>query len=154
MPVRSKELDLSRQQNGGQDGTSSLVSIGADATAHAGRSGTDRDGEAALARAARQHLDARRAREKAFPSELFGEPAWDILLELFAAHIESRRVSVDIACDAAASPRGTALRWIDTLEKTGVIRRIGDTTDPDHAFLSLSPAAFEHLKEWVSNTLL
>jgi len=60
---------------------------------------------------ARQTYDDRRRRNKIFQSEeLFGEPAWDILLDLFIAAKERRRVSVTSACIGSAVPSTTALR--------------------------------------------
>src|SRR5438067_13561168 len=43
-------------------------------------------------------LRSRRQREKIFGDELFGEPAWDILLELFSAELAQRKLSVSGAC--------------------------------------------------------
>ena len=48
---------------------------------------------------ARQTYDDRRRRTKIFRSEeLFGEPAWDILLDLYIAHADGKPVSVSSAC--------------------------------------------------------
>jgi hypothetical protein len=66
-----------------------------------------------LAALARRYLRHRRERERLLP-DLFADPAWDILLDLFAASIERRPVSVSSACVAAAVPPTTALRWIGT----------------------------------------
>lgn len=78
-------------------------------------------GEAKLVRAA---ILARRVRDNSFPSGLFGEPAWDILLDLFLACLEGRRLTAAEVCIAAFVPRTTALRWVDHLCKEGLARRV------------------------------
>ncbi|TRW14082.1 hypothetical protein [Glacieibacterium frigidum] len=73
-------------------------------------------------------LKRRRDRERYFPAELFSDPAWDMLLDLTAARLEKRSVSVSSLCIAAAVPTTTALRWIRNLCDVGMFER---TTDPD-----------------------
>ena len=79
--------------------------------------------------------DRRRRSEIAGTSDLFGEPAWDILLGLFIARCEGRRLSVAAVCAGAGAPESTALRWITILEKRGMIVREGE---PERAFVKLS----------------
>lgn len=76
----------------------------------------------------RAMLKRRRDRERFFPAELFSDPAWDMLLDLTAARLERRNVSVSSLCIAAAVPTTTALRWIRNLCDIGMFVR---TTDPD-----------------------
>lgn len=80
-------------------------------------------------RLVREILRSRRRRNEVFGDDLFGEPAWDLLLELYAAEITQQRVSVSSACIASAVPPTTALRWIEKLEKEGWIGREGDPLD-------------------------
>lgn len=79
--------------------------------------------------------DRRRRSEIAGTNDLFGEPAWDILLGLFIAGCEGRRLSVTAVCSGAGAPESTALRWITILEKRGMIVREGE---PERAFVKLS----------------
>jgi hypothetical protein len=76
---------------------------------------------------------------------LFGEPAWDILLNLFIAARESRRVSLANACASAAVPEANALRWIAILERRGLI--MGDGPDHDRYF-RLSQETCESLVDY------
>jgi len=87
-------------------------------------------------------LNLRRSRDRFFEAELFADPAWDILLELFAAELGQRRISVTSLCVGAAVPATTALRWIKTLEDRGLIRRAADPMDGRRIFVSLSDEAF------------
>jgi len=57
-------------------------------------------------------IRARRARAQFFEATLFADPAWDMLLELFASELGTERMSVTALCAGAAVPPTTALRWI------------------------------------------
>ncbi len=64
-------------------------------------------------------LKMRRVRNQFFDDELFADPAWDMLLELYAAELGQQRISVGKLCNSAAVTATTALRWIGTLENKG-----------------------------------
>ena len=49
-----------------------------------------------------------------FGEGLFADPAWDIMLDLFAARIEGKDITVSSAGIAACVPPTTALRWSAT----------------------------------------
>lgn len=83
-------------------------------------------------------LKQRRQRGRFFDPELFADPAWDILLELFAAQLGQQRVCVTSLCVGAAVPTTTALRWIKCLEEKGLIERKPDPMDGRRFFLALS----------------
>lgn len=83
-------------------------------------------------------ISLRRKRDRFFPDALFADPAWDILLELYAAALAQFRVSVSNLCVGAAVPATTALRWIKQLEDDGMIDRRADPTDGRRNFLMLS----------------
>src|SRR3954449_7806519 len=57
-------------------------------------------------------FQARRARGRYFPEELFAEPAWDMLLDLLRRELTGRRLSASDLCLAAGVPGTMALRWI------------------------------------------
>ncbi len=100
---------------------------------------------------ARQTYEDRRRRTKIFQTEeLFGEPAWDILLDLFIAAKERRRVSVTSACIGSAVPSTTALRWISILERTGLLMREADPGDARRVYVRLSPRGYDAMLEYFS----
>jgi len=66
------------------------------------------------------------------------DPAWDILLDLYAAEEEGLHISVSSACVAAAVPSTTALRWLRILCERGLITRRADSFDGRRVFVSLS----------------
>lgn len=86
----------------------------------------------------RNHIRARRLRERFFGADLFADPAWDMLLDLAAARIEGKRVSVSSLCIAAAVPTTTGLRWIKTLVDRGILVRHSDPSDARRAFITMS----------------
>lgn len=95
-------------------------------------------------------LALRRKRELYFDRGLFADPAWDILLELYAAELGQRRLSVSSLCIGAAVPATTALRWIGALEKKGLIERSDDPLDARRIFVALSTEGIEKLERFFS----
>ena len=86
----------------------------------------------------RRLIIERKNRGKMFPQHLFADPAWDMLLELYAAELAQLRLSTSTLCGAATVPQTTALRWINTLEKEGLVSRRSDPTDRRRFFIRLS----------------
>ena len=81
-------------------------------------------------------IRARRMRAQYFDEQLFADPVWDMLLDLFEAELAQRRVSVSSLCIAAEVPATTALRTM--AEKNLVIRR-NDPIDGRRVYVELSP---------------
>jgi CheY-like chemotaxis protein len=95
-------------------------------------------------------IRARRARDQFFPADLFADPAWDILLDLFAAHLENQRVAVSSLCIAAAVPATTALRWIKTLTDQGLLIRSADPQDGRRVYIELAPDTAGQLEAYLA----
>lgn len=93
---------------------------------------------AARATAVRQTIMARRRREQVLGQDLFADPAWDILLELYAYTLEQRRLTVTDLSLAAAVPVSTALRWLAKLINDGLIIRRGDHRDRRQVWVELT----------------
>lgn len=103
--------------------------------------------------AVRGYLRARRLRENLLPRELFGEPAWDMLLDLYVSRGDARAVSTSDACIASAAPPTTALRWLNRLVESGLVVRVDDTHDLRRTIVGLSPTGLEAVRRWVDATL-
>jgi len=86
-------------------------------------------------------IRARRLRDQFLGTELFADPAWDMLLDLYAARLERQRVAVSSLCIAAAVPATTALRWIKTLTDLGLVVRAADPQDGRRVYIELSARA-------------
>jgi hypothetical protein len=106
---------------------------------------------------ARKTYALRRKRAAIFGNpDLFGEPAWDILLDLFIAAGENKSVSVSSACIGSAAPATTGLRWLGVLADEGLIARENDPEDNRRVLVRLTPsghAAMERFFEAVETAL-
>ena len=91
---------------------------------------------------------ARQRRVALFDAELFSDPAWDILLELYALHVEQRRASVSSLYVASCVPGSTALRWIARLEKDGLVARAGDPLDARRSWIELTTDGVERMRRF------
>ncbi|RSV36392.1 hypothetical protein CA234_18520 [Sphingomonas sp. ABOLE] len=98
----------------------------------------------------RRVIRARRMRAEFFDGDLFADPAWDMLLDLFAAELEHRQISVSSLCIAAAVPPTTALRWIGTLNEAGLFDRRADPNDRRRAYIALSDAARRGMERYIA----
>ena len=98
----------------------------------------------------RSIIRARRLRDAYFTADLFADPAWDMLLDLFAARLEQRQVSVSSLCIAASVPPTTALRWIGTMHDEGLFERQADPTDRRRAYIALSDKGVEGMKNYIA----
>ena len=94
---------------------------------------------------ARAEYDKRRKRAKHFPQGLFGEPAWDMLLDLFVSCQNGTEISVTSACIAAYVPATTALRWLQNLELTGFVERFADAKDKRRYIVRLTEVGYSSM---------
>jgi hypothetical protein len=129
------------------DASEKLLSLAAVNTTVAPRS--EHGDHPLWAELAREHYRNRRRRDKIFATEtLFGEPAWDIMLDLFIAAKENRRVSVMSACIGAAVPSTTALRWISALEREDLLSREDDPDDARRTYVLLTPRGYAAMVDY------
>lgn len=91
-----------------------------------------------LCRLAEALVQVRRMRISHFDADMFADPAWDILLDLYIQRAAGRRVAITSACIASNVPPTTALRWIALLESRRLICREEDTKDRRRAFVGLT----------------
>ena len=99
-------------------------------------------------RLVRRIIAQRQLRARFFDPELFGDPAWDILLDLTAARAEHVRVSVTSLCIASGVPPTTALRWIGQMTEAGLLERVEDESDRRRAFIGLTDAAADAMARY------
>lgn len=98
----------------------------------------------------RRAIRTRRLRDQFFAGGLFEDPAWDMLLDLYAAELERTRVSVSSLCIAAAVAPTTALRWIGKMSEAGLFVRQPDPDDRRRAFMALSAQASDAMRAYVA----
>jgi DNA-binding MarR family transcriptional regulator len=101
-------------------------------------------------RLVRRIIRQRQLRLRFFDGDLFGDPAWDILLDLTAARAEHVRVSITSLCIASGVPPTTALRWIGMMTEGGLLQRVEDDTDRRRAFVALTDKAANAMARYFS----
>ena len=130
------------------------------AGAGAGAPGTDPsrqsvtpDSEAAdrLKSFARQIYEKRQKRISRFGSQMFGEPAWEMLLILYLEEGGERQSQTRLA-DLSGAARSTAMRWIDYLVRKGLAYREDHPTDKRRNFIALSDKGRQLLELYLSET--
>jgi DNA-binding MarR family transcriptional regulator len=87
---------------------------------------------------ARHLYKERRARDEILGGDLFGDPMWDLMLELYAAAGEGEKVSVSSACAASGAPASSAIRYIKAMTKRGLLVRDDCPTDARRVYVRLS----------------
>jgi hypothetical protein len=112
-------------------------------------SGGDADQEDVDAAFVRGIIRARRLRDHYFGSEIFADPGFDMLLDLYAARLEGGRVAVSSLCIAAAVPATTALRWIRALTEQGLFVRQADPQDGRRVYIALSDEAAKAMRRYL-----
>lgn len=70
---------------------------------------------------------------------LFGEPAWEMLIDLFIHEAAAKSVSTSSLCIASGLPRTTALRLLQRLCDEGLVVREPDRHDGRRNFIRLAP---------------
>lgn len=91
-----------------------------------------------LSRLACRIYDARRTRDKMLAGELFGEPAWDMLLALYCLPARGERLTVTALSHAANVPQTTGHRWQAILTKANLIERGPPEIDARRQFVRLT----------------
>jgi DNA-binding transcriptional ArsR family regulator len=99
--------------------------------------------ESALETAERAYKERLKRTDFVGHKELFGEPAWDMLLDLFIRQSKSEEISVKSACLNADMPAPTVARWIKVLESNGLIISQQDPGDEMRSLINLTQAGYE-----------
>lgn len=107
---------------------------------------TDKDIGATL----RAIIGARSLRNRFFPSQIFADPAWDILLDLTRAKLDGQQVSVSSVCIAASVPMSTALRWVRQMTEAGLLRRWTDPKDRRRDLIALTDTTADHMRDYLT----
>lgn len=72
---------------------------------------------------------------------LLANPAWEMLIDLYIEALEGRRTTVSNACLAAHVPPTTGLRWLERLQREGLITRQADLHDGRRVYVALTDDA-------------
>ena len=94
----------------------------------------------------------RRTRLQSFSQSfaIFGEPGWDILLEIYLADTVGRAMCVGTACLAADVAQTTGLRWLAKLERIGLVTREDDPKDGRRGLVMLTPSGRTEMERYLA----
>jgi len=98
-----------------------------------------------------RHIQAqRRLRDEVLGAELFGDPGWDLMLDLYIAQASGKRVSVTSAAIGSGKPMSTGLRWVKLLIEHCLIIREADPHDGRRSYLHLTDSALDALEDFLA----
>lgn len=92
-------------------------------------------------------LIQRRERERCLGSELFSEPAWDIMLELMIARIDGREMRISELGGGHENHGKISSSYVDALVEAMLIERFDCLEGSADCFLSLSSEAARRMAE-------
>lgn len=101
---------------------------------------------------ARRYVHQRRLRRDIFRADVFREPAWDILLDLYCARLSGKEVSIMDACIAAGVPSTTGLRYVRRLLATKLVTLRRDATDRRRSWVELTDVTVAQIESWLQAT--
>ena len=82
-------------------------------------------------------LSSRLVRERYFHRDLFGEPAWEILLALYVIEDSGARFTISKLAECINAPLSTVVRWVKALEEQSLVSRVNHPTDRRIIFIRL-----------------
>ncbi len=94
-------------------------------------------------------LTGRRERGRCFKGVRFGDPSWDMILELYVSNAEERAMPVTQLCVLSGGSTTTALRHIEQLEALGYIDRRPDLEDRRRANVTMLPRLRSAIEQWL-----
>ena len=106
----------------------------------------------AVATSARQELVERRRRREHFPQDMFGEPAWEILLLLYVQR-DGRRFTVTALAEALDLPQNSTGRWLRYLETAGLAVRKPHRLDQRSTIAEISEEGIRAVEAYFQGTI-
>ena len=99
---------------------------------------------------ARAMLFRRKKRELFFDPAMLGEPAWDVLLLLYAFGSSDGTYVVDELIEIVSGPASTVRRWLSFLEKDGLVERKAPVDDAT-ALIRLTESGIQMLDAYFAS---
>ena len=95
----------------------------------------------------------RRTRDQYFPSDLFSDPCWEMLLDLYDAKLVGSEVTVTSLGAASGVPLTTALRRMEALQSHGLIARVEDAGDRRRTIIRLTTPGLQAVESFFESHL-
>jgi DNA-binding MarR family transcriptional regulator len=96
-------------------------------------------------------LCVRRGRDEVMGRGLFSDPAWDILLELYAARLGQRRMTLNELARSIGAPQSTVARWITVLTDKGLVIALTEADEAVRLWVELSAEGDAAMKRLVDH---
>ena len=103
-----------------------------------------------LLETARALYRERRLRARYFAGSLFAEPTWDMLLDLFIADCERRKITIKSVCIGANVPTTTAMRHLRWLHEQGLVERLSHPRDARSTHVRLTAVAITAMQNYLT----
>ena len=103
-----------------------------------------------LLETARALYRERRLRARHFAGSLFAEPTWDMLLDLFIADCERRKITIKSVCIGANVPTTTAMRHLRWLHEQGLVERLSHPRDARSTHVRLTAVAITAMQNYLT----
>lgn len=84
---------------------------------------------------------------------MFGEPAWDMILDLYVHQAKGASTNITAACIGSNTPVSTAMRYVDLLCIEGWAEKIRDENDKRRSMVALTPYAVDRMDEYLDHLL-
>lgn len=88
----------------------------------------------------KDEMEFRQRRNQLFPVGYFADAGWDILLDLYSAHLKRRPISTTGLGLVGGVPQTTMLRYLDQIVRDGYAVRVNDPRDGRRVFVELTVA--------------
>jgi len=95
----------------------------------------------------------RRLRSQYFPTDLFSDPCWEMLLDLYDASLSEAEVTVTSLSAASGVPATTALRRMEELQRHDLITRREDKDDKRRTIIKLTDAGLKAVEKFFETYL-
>jgi DNA-binding MarR family transcriptional regulator len=96
---------------------------------------------------------ARTLRNQAFDGSVINDSSWPLIQDLLAAYLRGQKLRTKQLCAASGLPQTTVLRYLDHLEKVGLVRRESDPDDSRVTLVSITDTGARPIREYYSRVL-
>lgn len=110
-------------------------------------------GPAQLLECARLLLASRQERRTVFATQVFGDPAWDMMLAAYVTEAEGGVLDLDTLARAANVPAASAGRWTRALEGEGLIELESHGGTRPHCLFRLTASAHHQFETYLEGLL-
>lgn len=94
-------------------------------------------------------IATRKLRRRTVNADLFSDPCWDMLIELYAATLGGQETYLTGLCHAAGVPLTTATRRFEDLVASGFATKATDSTDRRRIIVKLTPEGRRRLEQFL-----